>query len=63
MLQSTMTETEFASRAKQPINSQLLLPVAGLKTRWKKKGKKELHSFVKTPEGTEQKARLRGSAR
>jgi hypothetical protein len=37
------------SEVKQSIkggrDSQLLLPVADLKTHWKKKGKEELHSF------------------
>jgi hypothetical protein len=64
------------SEAKQAIqggrDSQLLLSVADLKTLWKKKGKEELHSFLKTQKGTEEKdnlkvttgmVRLRGSAR
>jgi hypothetical protein len=36
---------EAKQAIKEGRDSQLLLPVADLKTQWKKKGKEELHSF------------------
>jgi ribonuclease HI len=38
-------DSEAKQSIKEGIYSQLLLPVADLKTQWKKKVKQELHSF------------------
>jgi hypothetical protein len=40
---------------KEGRNSQLLLPVADLKTQWKKKARKSYTGFVKTPKGQRRK--------
>jgi hypothetical protein len=37
--------------------------VADLKSQWKKKGKEELHSFFKIPNGTDEKDTLKVTTR
>jgi hypothetical protein len=38
-------DSEAKQAIKEGLDSQLLLPVADLKTQWRKKGKEELHTF------------------
>jgi hypothetical protein len=46
---------------KEGRDGQLLLPVADLKTQWKKKAKKNFTVFVRTPNGTGEEITLRGT--
>jgi hypothetical protein len=48
-------DTEAKQAIKEGRDSQLLLPVADLKTQWKNKGKEELQFFSKQQKGYSRK--------
>jgi ribonuclease HI len=55
-------DSDVKQSIKEGRDSQLLLPVADLKAKWKKKGKEELHSFCQNTKRAEEKATLKGTA-
>jgi hypothetical protein len=52
---------EVKQSIKEGRDSQLLIPMAELKAKWKKNGKEDFTISVKTPKGTEEKATLKGT--